>query len=106
MMYRRVSAAALRAPLTAALLVCGVATTDAQTVPAPWTARDIGAPQLSGSASYSSGVFRVDAAGGDIWGTTDEFHFVYQQVSGDVDIIARVDSLTMTDVWAKAGVMI
>ena len=46
------------------------------------------------------------AAGADIWDTSDQFHFVYQAVTGDADITARVVSLTNTALWAKAGVMI
>jgi regulation of enolase protein 1 (concanavalin A-like superfamily) len=106
-MKKYVSAAALRAALGAALLVCGISNAAiAQTVPSPWTARDIGAPSLSGSATHSSGVFTVNAGGADIWGTSDQFHFVYQAISGDVEVSARVDSLVETDAYAKAGVMI
>ena len=78
------------------------------TVPAPWSARDIGSPTPAGSSSYdqSSGTFSIDAGGADIWGTSDKFHFVYQQVSGDVDVVARVDSMTQADQWSKSGVMI
>ena len=78
----------------------------AQTLPPPWASRDVGAPSLAGRAGYGSGVFTVEAAGTDIWGTSDQFHFVYQQVSGDVEIVARVDDLTAVHAWAKAGVMI
>src|SRR5206468_12268350 len=39
-------------------------------------------------------------------GTADQFHFVYQQISGDVDVVARVVSIKNTNSWAKAGVMI
>ena len=42
----------------------------------------------------------------DIWGTAAEFHFAYQQLAGDGEIVARVVSLTNTDQWAKAGVML
>jgi hypothetical protein len=42
----------------------------------------------------------------DIWDVADEFHYVYQPLSGDGQIIARVASITNTDLWAKAGVMI
>jgi regulation of enolase protein 1 (concanavalin A-like superfamily) len=78
-----------------------------QSIPTPWSNRDIGAPILAGSAtSSSSGVFSIDAAGADIWSSSDQFHFVYQAVSGDVDIKARIDSLTFADEWSKAGVMI
>lgn len=78
----------------------------AQSVPAPWTSTDVGAPVLNGSATLSNGKFTVDAAGVDIWGTSDQFHFVYQAVSGDVDIRARVDSLTPVNRGTKAGLMI
>jgi regulation of enolase protein 1 (concanavalin A-like superfamily) len=80
----------------------------ADTVPSPWVGRDIGSPLVSGNASFdpAGNAFTISAAGSDIWGTADQFHFVYQQVSGDVDIVARVDSILHADVWSKAGVMI
>jgi len=96
----------------AALAICShaIQSSSAQSsaVPAPWSARDIGSPTPAGSSSYdsSSGTFSIDGGGGDIWGTSDKFHFVYQQVSGDVDVVARVDSLTQADQWSKSGVMI
>jgi regulation of enolase protein 1 (concanavalin A-like superfamily) len=75
-------------------------------LPAPWIASDIGGPSPAGTASFSSAQFTIAASGADIGGTTDSFRFIYQQVGGDVDIIARVDSLAATDPWSKAGVMI
>jgi hypothetical protein len=51
-------------------------------------------------------VFSVHAGGSDIWDTTDQFHFVYQPLSGDGEVIARVQSITNSDAWAKTGVMI
>ena len=77
----------------------------AQTVPSPWVAQDIGSP-MAGSTTYASGIFTVKAAGRDIWGTADQFRFVYQSITGDADVIARVDSITKADEWSKAGVMI
>ena len=73
---------------------------------ATWTHRDIGSPRLAGSWSLSGGTHTVRGAGADIWSASDQFHFAYQTVSGDVDVIARVASLQNTDPWAKAGVMI
>jgi regulation of enolase protein 1 (concanavalin A-like superfamily) len=57
------------------------------------------------------GMITLTAAGWDIWhdsGLTrfDEFRFVYKRLTGDGTIIARVDSLTNTNGWAKGGVMI
>jgi regulation of enolase protein 1 (concanavalin A-like superfamily) len=106
-MKRYVWAAALRPPLFVALVLCaGSHAAFAQSVPSPWTAIDIGAPALSGSATHSSGVFTIHGAGTDLNGTSDQFYFVYQQVSGDVDIVARVDDLVASSAYAKAGVMI
>jgi regulation of enolase protein 1 (concanavalin A-like superfamily) len=68
--------------------------------------RDIGSPAILGSTQYSNGRYTVTGAGADIWGTTDQFHFVYRQVTGDVDIVARVASLQGTNGWSKAGVMV
>jgi len=52
------------------------------------------------------GTYTMTAAGADIWGRSDEFHYAYKQLSGPGSIIARVDSIEYTDYWAKAGVMI
>ena len=76
------------------------------TLPAPWANRDVGSPALAGSASAASGTFTVAAGGENIWGTSDQFHFVYQRLQGDVEVIARVASLQHADPWSKAGVMI
>ena len=50
--------------------------------------------------------FTVSASGADIWGTADQFRFVYKSLSGDGSIIVRVDSVANTNAWAKAGPMI
>ncbi len=78
----------------------------AQSLPSPWISTDVGAPTLAGNAALASGVFTIDGAGTDIWSTSDQFQFVYQQVSGDVEIVARVRDLTRQHAWSKAGVMI
>jgi hypothetical protein len=75
-------------------------------LPAPWVGNDIGAPAIAGSSSFSGGTFTISAAGIDIWSTSDQFRYLYQPVSGDVDIIAHVNSLQMADPWSKAGVMV
>jgi len=48
----------------------------------------------------------MTGGGADIWGTSDQFHFAYKQLSGVGSITARVVSLTNTHSAAKAGVMI
>ena len=75
-------------------------------LPSPWTSQDIGSVAFAGSATYASGTFTVQASGSDIWNTADAFRFVYQPLDGNGQIIARVASVTNTDAWTKAGVMI
>lgn len=75
-------------------------------LPSPWDSSDIGNVAAAGSADYSSGSFDIEGSGADIWNTADEFRYVYQEVSGDVTITARVVSIENTNAWAKAGVMI
>ena len=71
-----------------------------------WQDKDIGSVAAAGSASFASDTWTVVGSGVDIWDNTDEFHYVYQSLSGDGQIVARVVSMTNTDPWAKAGVMI
>ncbi|MFH1715905.1 MAG: LamG-like jellyroll fold domain-containing protein [Planctomycetota bacterium] len=52
------------------------------------------------------GSYTMTAAGTDISGTADQFHFTYKTLTGAGAIVARVDSVSNTDPWAKAGVMI
>jgi regulation of enolase protein 1 (concanavalin A-like superfamily) len=75
-------------------------------LPAGWTAADVGSPTIAGSARHATGTFTLEGAGTDIWNRADQFHFVYQPVTGDVEIVSRVRSVEYTDEWAKAGVMI
>ena len=72
----------------------------------PTTSVDIGQVAAAGSTTISNGIYTVRASGADIWGTQDEFRFTYLSLAGDGEITARVDSLTATNGWTKAGVMI
>ncbi|MHC4557505.1 MAG: PA14 domain-containing protein [Planctomycetota bacterium] len=55
-----------------------------------------------------AGTFTFSADGADIWTGSDEFRYVYKQMSGDGEIIARVVSIggPGDNEWRKAGVMI
>ncbi|QHT65828.1 PKD domain-containing protein [Rhodocytophaga rosea] len=75
-------------------------------LPAPWQHQDIGTVPIAGSASYANGIFTVKSSGFDFWTAPDAFHYVYQPVSGNTTIIAKVNSLEKTDANALAGVMI
>jgi len=58
------------------------------------------------SVEEPTGTFTINASGADIWDTADEFRYVYRQLSGDGEIVARVLSVENTHGFAKAGVMI
>jgi YD repeat-containing protein len=75
-------------------------------LPSGWSDGDIGLVGLAGSSSYSNGVFTIQGAGADIYGTADAFHFLYQPLSGDGAIVARVVSFQGGGSYPKAGVMI
>jgi hypothetical protein len=53
-----------------------------------------------------AGTYTMTASGTDITGMADEFHFAYKMMSGPGTIVAKVLSVSNTDPWAKAGVMI
>lgn len=74
-------------------------------LPLPWEHSDIGSVGLSGNATYASSQFTVAGSGDDIWNNADAFHYVYQTLTGDGTITARVLSHQNTDAWAKSGVM-
>ena len=75
-------------------------------LPSPWQHADIGAVGVAGNATHDSGVFTVHGGGADVWGTSDGFHYVYQPLSVDGEIVARVASLEPVSPWSKAGLMI
>jgi regulation of enolase protein 1 (concanavalin A-like superfamily) len=65
-----------------------------------------GVPASVGSFTETATGYRMTAAGADIWDISDQFHFAYKQFSGSGTVTARVVSITNTDPWAKAGIMI
>lgn len=68
----------------------------------------MGDPGALGTARYdsSSGKYTIKGSGADIWGNADNFHFAWQLVEGDCEIVARVTSLQKHHDWTKVGVMI
>jgi regulation of enolase protein 1 (concanavalin A-like superfamily) len=75
-------------------------------LPSPWQSRDIGSVGIAGSASYGNSRYTLVGSGADIWGSSDQFRFMYQSLSGNGTITAKVYSQTNSNSWAKAGVMI
>ena len=48
----------------------------------------------------------MSGAGHDIWDNADDFRFAYKSLTGNGSVVVKVESLTNTNAWAKAGVMI
>ncbi len=69
------------------------------------TAEDAGAGGDFGAIEYE---YVIQASGADIWGTADEFHFVYMEVEGDFTIFGRTDIEVGSGnaEWAKSGLMV
>jgi len=81
-------------------------TVTSQPLPASWLDQDVGSTGLAGSAGYANGTFTVAGAGqGTFFNSADGFHFVYQPLSGDGTVVARVVSLQGSSA-AQAGIMI
>ena len=82
-----------------------------------WLSADVGNPALKGTASLTDGVLTVKSAGklgkseGSVAGSalnnaaTDDFHFVYQQMKGDVELVTKLDSFTAVDCHTFNGIM-
>jgi len=74
-----------------AALSAGVTRADDQ-VPVPWNGIDIGGPSPAGSSKADGGVFTLTGGGGTLGGDNDRFHFVYQSLTGDCALVARVST--------------
>ena len=81
----------------------------AQTASAPvqtrWVSQDIGLQIPATPVHFDNDRLTISAGAGKP-GAADQFRFVYQMLSGDVKITARLDSLTPAHLWSNAGLMI
>jgi regulation of enolase protein 1 (concanavalin A-like superfamily) len=87
-------------------VISAAATLAVRLLPAGWFTTDIGSVGIAGSAGESGGNFTVRGAGTGIGGSTDQFRYLYQTLTGDGSITARVSSQSGTASGALAGVMI
>lgn len=78
------------------------------TLPDGWNSQDIGNVGLPGASCYDpqSETYAIAASGNDIWGTEDSFHYLYKELDGNGEIIAKIDDIQQTHQFAKGGVMI
>lgn len=72
----------------------------------PWLSADVGNPSIQGSLVRKNKDFIIKGSGNDIWNNEDNFHFVYQILDGDCEMVTKINSIENTDQWAKGGIMI
>jgi hypothetical protein len=71
-----------------------------------WIGKDIGNPPTAGEHTINGGTITVKGSGNDIWGTDDQFYYLFKAMKGDGALVAKIDSLEVSTPYAKAGVMI
>ncbi len=72
-----------------------------------WLIEDIGATGHAGEASNSGiNVYTISGAGSGVSGAADALSFVYQEVDGDCELVARIESIGSQSPYSAAGLMI
>jgi hypothetical protein len=105
--YVGIAACSHRQGYPASLTVRSFEILDKVWVPTPPPHLDIGKPTLAGDAMETApGNWTVMAAGSDIWGWNDQFHFVQFNRTEDVTVTCFVESFATQYDWAKGGLMI
>jgi hypothetical protein len=66
---------------------------------------DIGSPSIPGVVNIQKNGIDMTGGGVDVWGTKDEFNYVYIQRTGDFDLTTRVESFNGAHLYSKAGIM-
>jgi hypothetical protein len=56
--------------------------------------------------SEGTGVYTVAAEGSDIWNNNDGFNFLYEQKTGNFDVVVRQINYGLSSPWAKFGLMV
>ena len=59
-----------------------------------------------GFVEAADGAIIMNGIGTDIWNNGDQFRYAYKSLSGNGSMTVRVDSIALSNEWAKAGVMI
>ncbi len=77
-----------------------------QPLSTPWLSQDVTDLPLDGTSGRLGDKFVIQTSGDGIGGTSDKMHFIYQPVSGDTTITARILGVDHTSTTASTGVMI
>ena len=74
-------------------------------IPMGWTHSTIGGSTASGTVCETNGTWTSTTCANDFVGTNDYANFVYKSLTGNGEIVARVNSLQNTGSTALAGIM-
>ncbi len=72
----------------------------------PWTNTNVGTVSLAGAAAEQHGQLALSAAGAAPTGTSDSLFFRHRPLTGNGEIVARVQHLVNTSTSARIGVMV
>jgi len=75
-------------------------------LPAPWEQKNIGEQIIEGFSTYEDDKIIMNTASYGVSTYGDKFHYVYQKISGDCEITAKVLSFSSQTQVPFAGVMI
>ena len=74
-------------------------------LPGPWISQDVGQVAIAGASGRYQGNISIRGSGA-LGGEADSFHYAYQSLSGDGEVVAHVSRVENTNPDASAGVMI
>jgi hypothetical protein len=75
-------------------------------IPGQLASQDVGNTGAPGGYTQSGGSFTIQGAGEDIEYDSDKFHFLYRSLSGDGQVVVKLNSFNAQHPWAKVGLMI
>jgi regulation of enolase protein 1 (concanavalin A-like superfamily) len=67
---------------------------------------DVGAPAVKGSAEFANGQYRITGGGANIWGTHDQFQYVWREMTGDFTVTATMQFTGKGAEHRKGGIMV
>jgi beta-glucanase (GH16 family) len=70
------------------------------------TDQDIGSPTIAGSAYFDGITHTLNASSTDVWGTSDQFNYDSQAITGNATLITQVSWVGDSGTYAKGGLMI
>jgi regulation of enolase protein 1 (concanavalin A-like superfamily) len=71
----------------------------------PFAPQDLGIPAISSIVTSTTNGITVTATGSDFGGSSDQGNFSYQIYTGNFDVSVQVAGLSLSSIFAKAGLM-